>query len=272
MSDEYSKMLIREYPANTVVFREGDEGSTMYVIRKGKVKISRFGGGSEIVLAFLGDGDFFGEMALLEGLPRSATATVMEDSIFVEVELQTFEEMVRRNIEIAVRMMRKLAGRVRELDRRLETVLIEDAQVRAIEVLRWLIPHGVLDGAWFRVENAVAHLDIAVQAGIPQDQAVFLLSRLEAAGILHLEGDDLLIAQTERLDEYSSFLEMKRRYASISSGDTAYTDPSSSMKNLLRALSLQPNEIDKRQEDLAEKYQRYLLLKKKFRDLESISG
>ena len=105
------------------VFEERDPGSRMYVIRSGKVKIYRHLEGKEVVLAFLGPGEFFGEMALLENLPRSASAMCVEDSVLVEVDAETFEEMIRRNIEIAVRIMRKLASRVRELDARMEKLL-----------------------------------------------------------------------------------------------------------------------------------------------------
>src|SRR4051812_47901749 len=111
-----SSAFTRDYPAGTVIFEERDPGSRMYVIRSGKVKIYRHLEGKEIVLAFLAPGDFFGEMALLEGLPRSASAMCVEDAQLVEVDQSTFEEMIRRNIEIAVRVMRKLAARVRELD------------------------------------------------------------------------------------------------------------------------------------------------------------
>src|SRR5262249_7959099 len=74
MSEMLSSLehLVRKHPSGTVLFREGDRGHTMYVIRSGKVNISKKIGESEITLAMLGPGEFFGEMALLEGLPRSA--------------------------------------------------------------------------------------------------------------------------------------------------------------------------------------------------------
>src|SRR5258708_27035251 len=71
--------LVRNHPAGTVLFREGDRGATMYVLRSGKVKISKHISDTELTLAVLGPGEFFGEMALLEGLPRSAVAAVGQD-------------------------------------------------------------------------------------------------------------------------------------------------------------------------------------------------
>src|SRR5689334_370646 len=107
-SGEALSALTREYPTGAVLFEENDPGSRMFVIRSGKVRIFRRVGEAEIVLAFLGPGDFFGEMALLETLPRSATAQVVEPSRLVEVDAGTFEDMIRNNSEIAVRIMRKL--------------------------------------------------------------------------------------------------------------------------------------------------------------------
>src|SRR5258708_36465557 len=108
--------LVRKHPAGTVLFREGDRGATMYVIRSGKVKISKHISDTELTLAVLGPGEFFGEMALLEGLPRSAGATVVEDAALIELEQTAFEMLVRKNSEIAVRLMRRLSSRLREAD------------------------------------------------------------------------------------------------------------------------------------------------------------
>src|SRR5437588_91851 len=102
--------LVRPHPAGTVLFREGDKGDKMYVIRSGKVKIVKHIADSDITLAVLGTGEFFGEMALLEGLPRSAEATVAEDALLIEVEGPAFDTLVRKNGEIAVRLMRRLSA------------------------------------------------------------------------------------------------------------------------------------------------------------------
>jgi CRP/FNR family transcriptional regulator, cyclic AMP receptor protein len=260
--------LAREYPVGTVLFEERDPGSRMYVIRSGKVKIYRHLEGKEIVLAFLSPGDFFGEMALLENLPRSASAMVVEQAMLVEVDAETFEEMIRRNIEIAVRIMRKLAQRVRELDTRMEKLLVDTAQGRALEVLRWLLPQGLLDGDWVRVHGAAAHLDIVAQAGIPAPQAEGVMRRLKEAGLVAIDGEDLLIAQKDTLDTFAHYLELKRRYG-LALEDVESETPSleSSMRRLMGALKLNDHEVNARQKHLANQYSRYIELQKRFRDV-----
>jgi CRP-like cAMP-binding protein len=82
-------------------------------------------GAGEKVLAELGDGEFFGEMALLMGMNRSATVEVIEDSKILVVSPETFENLLKSNLEIAVKMLKKMAARLRNLDEHLETVLLE---------------------------------------------------------------------------------------------------------------------------------------------------
>src|SRR5256714_12805836 len=128
--------LVRKHPAGTVLFREGDAGRSMYVIRSGKVSITKHIADSEITLAMLGPGEFFGEMALLEGLPRSAGATVVEEALLIEVEQGAFATVVRRNSEIAVRLMRRLSSRLREADRQIQALMSRSGAARALSLVR----------------------------------------------------------------------------------------------------------------------------------------
>src|SRR5512136_3075374 len=104
----------REFPAGTVLFREGEPGREMYVIQEGKVNISKRAGEIEKLLSALGPGEFFGEMSILSGAPRSATATCAQDSRLLVIDARTFESMVRGSAEIAVRLIKKLAERLRD--------------------------------------------------------------------------------------------------------------------------------------------------------------
>src|SRR2546428_12363404 len=128
--------LVRRHPSGTVLFREGDRGQTMYVIRSGRVNISKRIGDREITLAVLGPGEFFGEMALLEGLPRSAGATVVEEALLCEGEQGALATVGRRNSEIAVRLMRRLSSRLREADRQIQALMSRSGAARALSLVR----------------------------------------------------------------------------------------------------------------------------------------
>ena len=105
-----------EYEADAIIVSQGDLGREMYVIHEGKVEITRTSGDGTTSLAILEKGDFFGEMSLLEYLPRSASARAVTEVKLVEVNAATFDRMLTNNPEITVRIMRKLSRRVRETD------------------------------------------------------------------------------------------------------------------------------------------------------------
>ncbi len=112
-----------DFTAEAVVFEEGDLGTDMYIVQQGKVAILKSYKGREQQLALLGQGDFFGEMSVLEDLPRTATAKAVSDCQLLQINGSTFDQMLRKNPEIAVRMMRKLSRRLRETDMRLREVM-----------------------------------------------------------------------------------------------------------------------------------------------------
>lgn len=112
-----------ELRAGEYVFREGDLGTEMYVINEGKVEILNQVGDEEQVLAVLEKGDFFGEMSVLEDLPRAASARAATDIRLLQINGSTFDFLLQGNPEIAVRMMRKLSRRLRETDEMLKSVL-----------------------------------------------------------------------------------------------------------------------------------------------------
>lgn len=111
------------------VFREGDLGTEMYIINEGKVEILNQVGEEEQLLAVLEKGDFFGEMSVLEDMPRAASARALTEVRLLQINGTTFDQMLQSNPEIAVRMMRKLSRRLRETDDLLKTVMGSKASV-----------------------------------------------------------------------------------------------------------------------------------------------
>jgi len=115
----------KNFPQGTILCREGDAGHEMFIIQKGKVRVRKKVGRGEKVLAELSDGEFIGEMALLLGMDRSATVEVIEDSKILVVGPDTFESLLKNSPEIAMKMLKKMALRLRALDEKLETALAE---------------------------------------------------------------------------------------------------------------------------------------------------
>ncbi len=110
-----------------IIFSEGEIGTEMYIIQSGTVELLKEIGKETRVLATLEKGDFFGEMTVLEDLPRNASARAKTDVELVRINGATFDAMLKSNTEIAVRMMRKLSRRLREV-----TGMLEDALGRRV--------------------------------------------------------------------------------------------------------------------------------------------
>src|SRR4051794_37921737 len=96
----------KEFTKGTELFREGEPGKEMFVIQSGKVTIAKRVRDVEKVLAVLGPGEFFGEMAIISNKPRNASASVAEDAKLLVIDPKTFEGMIRGNSEISVRMIK----------------------------------------------------------------------------------------------------------------------------------------------------------------------
>src|SRR5689334_16605492 len=125
----------REFKRGEVLFREGEPGREMYVVQSGKVNITKTVRGNEKILATLGAGEFFGEMSILNNQPRSAGAVVHDDAKLLVLDPRTFEAMIRGNVEIAVRLIKKLSDRLQEADEQIENLLLRDADSRVVHYL-----------------------------------------------------------------------------------------------------------------------------------------
>lgn len=112
-----------DFSKGEFVFEEGDLGTEMYIVHEGQVEIVQDFEGEQKQLAILDKGDFFGEMALLEDLPRTAGARALDDVKLIKINGATFDQMLRAKPEIAVRIMRKLSRRLRQTDELLRQAL-----------------------------------------------------------------------------------------------------------------------------------------------------
>ena len=112
-----------EHAAGEYLFREGDLGTEMFILQEGQVEILKTVNGEDEQLAVLDKGDFFGEMSLLEDLPRTASARALVDCKVIRINGATFDQMLRTKPEIAVRIMRKLSRRLRQTDQMLREAL-----------------------------------------------------------------------------------------------------------------------------------------------------
>ncbi len=214
VEDVLFQRLGKVFPPGTVLFHEGEAGREMYVIHSGKIKISKKVRDEEQTLAILGAGEFFGEMAILNNKPRSATATVLDESKVLVIDPKTFESMVKNNTEIAVRMIKKLAARLQEADDQIESLMIKDANSRVVHTLTRLA-----ESTGKQVEGGIkVGIDIeglAGKSGLEVAQVEDVLGKIEKAKLVQRAPDGLIISDADKLRKYLEYLTMKEQFGDM---------------------------------------------------------
>lgn len=126
---------LRKYPVETMIMSENQSGAEMFVIQSGQVTISKVVDGKEVVLAVLKKGDMFGEMALLENKPRSATAIAHQDCTLMVVSRANFDQMVGSQPQLIARLTTTLADRLWAMYRQQGNAALPDGASKVIDML-----------------------------------------------------------------------------------------------------------------------------------------
>lgn len=209
-ADQLSRFA-KHFPAGTVLFEEGQSGQEMYVIHSGRVRLSRRVRGEPQLLAVLPPGEFFGELAIINGRARSATAEVIEDAQLLVLDGKMFEALVRGNAEIALRLIKRLAARLDHANAQVEVLLLRDANHRVVHQLRILAESsGIADGPGVRLD--VSDEELAQLANLGLDEVRLCLERLERAHLLWREDRSVFLPEPHSLGEFLEFLELKERF------------------------------------------------------------
>lgn len=205
----------RVVPSGTILFHENDPGEEMFIIQTGKVKIGKKVRNIEKTLVVLGKGEFFGEMAILNDKPRSATAEVVEDSEILVIDRKTFETMIRGNAEIALRIIKKLSARLQEADNQIENLMIRDNTSRIVDLLAKLARDaGKRTGRG--VELDYTFDDLAGMVGLGREQVVGILDKLVKIQVIELSGGAIVISNKEQLDRFMRYMEMREMFGEFS--------------------------------------------------------
>jgi CRP-like cAMP-binding protein len=197
LADKFGVRLSR----GATVFRQGDPGGSMYVIRTGKVRVLKDAQGRQRVVTTLGAGDFFGEMAVVTGRPRTATIEVLEDVELLRVPADKLQEMVSGTGEVAIRLIRHLAERLENANRFIDLLLEDDITARVILELQ-----DTLENAEGAAAPDVTDKDIALKLGIDKNEVRSALRRLTRVGVLEVSSGFVLIKDAVRLGEFLEFI------------------------------------------------------------------
>ncbi|MFT5085576.1 MAG: CRP/FNR family cyclic AMP-dependent transcriptional regulator [Lentisphaeria bacterium] len=184
--------VVRKYPKNNILFLEGDDSHHIYIIRKGKVSVSRtVEDGRQVVLNYMAEGEYFGELSLLDGKPRSATISTVTACEFIAISRSSFIQLMQNTPELSTVLIEALTARVRELTESVTDLALLDVYGRVSNALEKLSDDNG------RIDNPkVTHQDIANMVGSSREMVSRIMKQLIIG---------------EYIEQCSSYIQIKKR-------------------------------------------------------------
>jgi CRP/FNR family transcriptional regulator len=191
----------RRFEAGEVVFKEGDEGTTCYIVRSGQARaIREHPDGRSITLAHFAPGDIFGEMAMLDGERRSATVDTTEATEAIAILSTDMHRLLREHPDISVKLIAALGQRLRETNERLARQSFQTVQSRVAAALAALV--AAADDGGGDVLITITQAELAQLAGSSRESASRFLAVLERAGIITQGRGKLTVHDAQALERY----------------------------------------------------------------------
>ncbi len=185
----------RKFPSKNIVFQEGEPGDFLLVILSGKVKVLLSGKeGHEFILTMLGPGSFFGEMALLESGPRSATVMTVEPSEFFRIEKQGFADLLKTHPNIALKILKSLSQRLRKATEQIRSLVMFDIYGRVGRCLLNLAEtQGQQENGKFIILNRPSFQELAQMVGCSRETLSRALKILRSNRCLTITRNTIVI-------------------------------------------------------------------------------
>jgi len=195
---------MKTFYKESVIFLEQESGSAMFVIASGKVKVSRVSeDGREIILTILSESDFFGEMAILDGLSRSANVTAMEDTSLFIIQRSDFISLLYEHPEVSIALLLELTKRLRAADVKIKSLSLKDAEGKVATVILQLADDmGKIKQGNVEIEKLPLQQDLANMAGTSRETISRTLHSFAKKNLIEMEGSKL------RIIDYSKFKDL----------------------------------------------------------------
>lgn len=191
------------YNKNEVILMEEEAGTALFVIISGKVKVSRTShDGREVILTILSESDFFGEMAILDGLTRSATVTAIDNSELFLIQRNDFLNLLYDHPEVSVALLQELTRRLRNADMKIKALSLKDAEGKVATVILQLADDiGKIKQGKVEIEKLPLQQDLANMAGTSRETISRTLHSFAKKGFVEMEGSKLRILDYEKFKE-----------------------------------------------------------------------
>ena len=189
------KMIARHYESGKFIFLEDSEGEQCFFVVQGSVKVTRLSkDGREVILAMLNEGEFFGEMALLDGESRSANVIALEETEVLTLNREDFLVVLHDYPQIAIQLLKEMADRLRKSDRQIASLSLSDAEKRiALCIIRFADEQGIIKRGQVSIPKIPIQQDIANMAGTSRETVSRAINLLEKEHYIKRQGRELLI-------------------------------------------------------------------------------
>jgi CRP-like cAMP-binding protein len=192
-----SLLIERRYARNTTIVEEGLPGDYMYVIREGRVKVTKLSDeGREKILNFLDEGGFFGEMALLDRAPRIASVKTLKPVRLLALSRTDFLNALRTSPDLAMAVIQELVRRLREVDEQASSLSFQRVKERTKGLFRRLAQESA-DDPERRTTAALTHQQIADMIGTSRETVTRVVKELKLDGWLHQDGKRYVVPASE---------------------------------------------------------------------------
>ncbi|MBI1759573.1 MAG: Crp/Fnr family transcriptional regulator [Actinobacteria bacterium] len=191
-----------DVPRGHIIFHEGEPGDSLYIVLSGKIKLGRRSAdGRENLVAVMGPSDQFGELSVFDPGPRTATAVAIVDSRLARMAKPALQRWITDRPEIAERLLRVLARRLRRTNNMLADLIFTDVPGRvAKQLLQLASKFGSMDGGHLRVTHDLTQEELAQLVGASRETVNKALADFASRGWLRLEGKGVVILDRDRLN------------------------------------------------------------------------
>jgi CRP/FNR family transcriptional regulator/CRP/FNR family cyclic AMP-dependent transcriptional regulator len=178
--------ITRTFDKGQLIILADEPGDTLFIVRRGQVKVSlTHASGKEFILSLLGEGEFFGELAILDERPRSASVVAMEETDLIMLTRPDFLQLVGRVPAIAVALLEELAARLRRTDEQVGGLALLDVHNRVARIiLRLAADRGEETDEGIRIKQRLTHQQLANMAGTTRETVTRVLKQLERDGYI----------------------------------------------------------------------------------------
>lgn len=182
------------------IFMLGDPSHTIYFLRKGRIKISALSDcGQELVLEIVGPGEIFGDVAAIQGTPRTTSAQALEDLVLCEITRKDFEALLAAYPDLSSHLLQSLTARLRRAEAQLLSLISQDVSTRVREALIELIDSESEEQQNLPIKVKITQQDLANRVGASRQKTWQALKQLEDWGVLRLSYGIILVIAPQLL-------------------------------------------------------------------------